>query len=113
MEAINSSIDKPVNQVTAGVASSLSTLKPVRGVENYWIVGTPGHRGCIGIRYSMLRGRWEHQELLDAPERVAEDLRSHNLPRAKSGTHTASKACTCAQHVVSEAYPEFWEQFRL
>jgi len=77
-------------------------LRPVKGVENYWIWGTPGVLGCIGITYNNYYGRWTTQDLMDSPTMVAEDLRGRSIPRANCGAEVASKDATSAQDVVKE-----------
>jgi hypothetical protein len=80
-------------------------LKPVKGIENYWILGKSGVQGCIGIRFSDYYGGWQYQNLMDTPERAAQDLRSREQPRVSFGAYAASKRCKSALDVAYELYP--------
>jgi hypothetical protein len=82
------------------------SFRPVKGIENYWIIGKPGIAGCIGVRYSNYWERWTYQNLTDTPEKAASDLRSREQPRVSFGEYAASPNCLGARDVFNELYPE-------
>ena len=76
-------------------------LRPVKGVENYWIFGCPWVAECVGISYSTFSG-WTWQKLMDHPEKVASDLRSREQIRCFSAAVRAPPTATSPQDVVNE-----------